>query len=164
MSQGPAPATAPPEAVKSGLKAWLTADVALSTTQAAAQRAYFSWLRFQANPLALAGLVVNDGVILVEFVNQRRRAGAPVHAALMEAGRLRFRPILLTSVTTMLGLVPLTFFAAGEARFLQPMAISIFFGLAAATVLVLILVPVVYALLDDVARRAAGRRGDVGVS
>ncbi|MGD9829130.1 MAG: nickel transporter permease [Hyphomicrobiaceae bacterium] len=58
MSQGPAPETAPPEASKSSLKDWLTADVALSTTQAAAQRAYFSWLRFQANPLALAGLVV----------------------------------------------------------------------------------------------------------
>ncbi|MEZ6013781.1 MAG: efflux RND transporter permease subunit [Planctomycetota bacterium] len=99
--------------------------------------------------LALAGVVVNDALILVDFVNERRRAGAPAHAALMEAGRLRFRPILLTSLTTMLGLVPLTFFAAGEARFLQPMAISIFFGLGAATVLVLILVPVVYALLDD---------------
>ena len=69
--------------------------------------------------------------------------------AVLESGRLRFRPILLTSVTTMLGLMPLTFFATGQARFLQPMAISIFFGLSLATLLILILVPIAYLVLED---------------
>ena len=108
--------------------------------------------------LALTGVVVNDSLILVEFVNARRRAGAERMTALVEAGRARFRPILLTSVTTMLGLSPLTFFVSGQARFLQPMAITIFFGLLASTLLVLLVVPVVYAILEDAAG-AVRRRG-----
>ena len=100
--------------------------------------------------LALAGVVVNDALIFVDFVNRRRAAGSGLVPSLLDAGRLRFRPILLTSLTTMLGLAPLTFFATGQARFLQPMAISLFFGLALATVLVLVLVPCAYAVLEDV--------------
>ncbi len=100
--------------------------------------------------LALAGVVVNDSLILVDFIGQRRRAGMALMQAVVDSGRLRFRPILLTSVTTMLGLMPLTFFATGQARFLQPMAISIFFGLSLATVLILVLVPVTYLVLEDV--------------
>ncbi len=106
--------------------------------------------------LALAGVVVNDSLILVDFIGQRRRRGVPMLEAVQDSGRLRFRPIVLTSVTTMLGLLPLTFFVSGQARFLQPMAISIFFGLAVATVLILILVPAAYVVLEDliaVARR-----------
>jgi multidrug efflux pump subunit AcrB len=99
--------------------------------------------------LALCGVIVNDSLILVDFTNSRRRQGMGLLAALLDSGRLRFRPILLTSITTMLGLLPLTFFAAGESRFLQPMAISLFYGLAAGTVLVLLLVPCAYAILDD---------------
>jgi multidrug efflux pump subunit AcrB len=99
--------------------------------------------------LALTGVVVNDSLILVEFVNSRRRAGMAMIAAVLEAGRLRFRPILLTSLTTMLGLAPLTFFATGQARFLQPMAITMFFGLGLATFLVLLIVPCAYAVLED---------------
>ena len=109
--------------------------------------------------LALAGIVVNDSLILVDFVNVRRRAGESLERALVEAGRLRFRPILLTTLTTMLGLSPLTFFASGQARFLQPMAISVFFGLAAATALTLVVVPCGYGLLyDGLALLAAPRR------
>ena len=99
--------------------------------------------------LALSGVVVNDSLIFVDFVNARRRAGAGLVAALLDAGRVRFRPILLTSITTMLGLSPLAFFATGQARFLQPMAITLFFGLAVATSLVLILIPCAYGLLMD---------------
>jgi len=99
--------------------------------------------------LALAGVVVNDSLILVDFVNQRRRAGARLVDAVLESGRLRFRPIVLTSVTTMLGLAPLTFFASGQARFLQPMAISIFFGLLVATLWILVLVPITTIALED---------------
>ncbi|MCH2103315.1 MAG: efflux RND transporter permease subunit [Planctomycetes bacterium] len=99
--------------------------------------------------LALSGIVVNDSLIFVDFVNRRRREGAKLTDALMDAGRVRFRPILLTSITTMLGLSPLAFFATGQARFLQPMAITLFFGLAVATGLVLILIPCTYGLLMD---------------
>ena len=119
--------------------------------------------------LALAGVVVNDSLILVDFIGQRRRRGVPMLEAVKDSGRLRFRPIVLTSVTTMLGLLPLTFFVSGQARFLQPMAISIFFGLAVATVLILILVPAAYVVLEDliaVVRRAflPGATADAGGS
>jgi multidrug efflux pump subunit AcrB len=100
--------------------------------------------------LALMGVVVNDSLILVDFINQKRAQGDALMRALVEAGRLRFRPIVLTSITTMLGLTPLTFFATGQARFLQPMAISLFFGLAFSTILILILVPCAYAVLQDI--------------
>ena len=99
--------------------------------------------------LALGGIVVNDSLILVDRVNARRRDGEPLMQALLVAGKQRFRPIVLTSITTMLGLSPLTFFAQGQARFLQPMAISLFFGLAMATGLILVLVPCAYAVLED---------------
>ena len=102
--------------------------------------------------LALSGVVVNDSLILVDFANVRRRGGASLEAALLDAGRLRFRPILLTTLTTMLGLMPLALFAQGQAKFLQPMAISLFFGLAVATVLILVVVPCFYWILEDVLR------------
>ena len=76
--------------------------------------------------------------------------------ALVIAGGQRFRPILLTSITTMVGLSPLALFASGQARFLQPMAITIFYGLASSTVLILIVIPCAYAVLEDLL--AAGRR------
>mgnify|MGYP001226993783 CR=1 FL=1 len=100
--------------------------------------------------LALAGVVVNDSLIFVDFVNVRRREGAGRIEALLDAGRTRFRPIFLTTLTTLLGLSPLTFFVTGQARFLQPMAISFFFGLGLATLLVLVLVPCAYLVLDDI--------------
>jgi len=100
--------------------------------------------------LALSGIVVNDSLILVDRINALRRGGTSFTASVLEAGRQRFRPILLTSITTMLGLSPLTFFATGQARFLQPMAISIFFGLAFSTFLILIVVPCAYGILQDV--------------
>ncbi|MEL6429828.1 MAG: efflux RND transporter permease subunit [Planctomycetota bacterium] len=111
--------------------------------------------------LALAGVVVNDSLILVDFVLQRRRRGVALLAAVLESGRLRFRPIVLTSITTMLGLMPLTFFATGQARFLQPMAISIFFGLFFGTALILVLVPLATVALDDLVRAAGALRHEV---
>lgn len=100
--------------------------------------------------LALAGVVVNDSLILIDLVNRRRAAGDSLLDSIQLAGTQRFRPIVLTSVTTMLGLSPLTFFASGQARFLQPMAISVFFGLAFATILILVVVPCAYGVLDDI--------------
>ena len=117
--------------------------------------------------LALGGIVVNDSLILIDLVNRKRREGLDVIEALRQGGRLRFRPIVLTSVTTMLGLSPLTFFASGQARFLQPMAISVFFGLALTTFLILVVIPCAYGILDDLLElpgrvRRALRRGDRG--
>ena len=106
--------------------------------------------------LALAGVVVNDSLILVDFVLQRTRSGKGLIEAVVDSGRLRFRPIVLTSITTMLGLLPLTFLATGQARFLQPMAISIFFGLLVGTALILVLVPLATVALDDLVRMTRG--------
>ena len=99
--------------------------------------------------LALTGVVVNDSLILIDLINRRRAAGDDLETAMRVGGRQRFRPILLTTITTMMGLAPLTFFASGQARFLQPMAISVFFGLAMTTFLILVVVPAAYGMLYD---------------
>ncbi len=99
--------------------------------------------------VALSGIVVNDSLVLVDFTNQRRREGAARRASLVEAGMLRLRPVVLTSVTTMGGLFFLAFLASGQAKFLSPMAIAIFFGLMASTVITLFIAPCLYAVLDD---------------
>ncbi|TVM18894.1 hypothetical protein DPQ33_05400 [Oceanidesulfovibrio indonesiensis] len=107
--------------------------------------------------VALSGIVVNDSLVLVDFVNQRRREGSPRRSSLVEAGMVRLRPVVLTSVTTMGGLFFLAFFASGQARFLSPMAISIFFGLMASTVITLLIVPCLYAILDDISYMVTGK-------
>ncbi len=98
--------------------------------------------------VALTGVVVNDSLILVSFVNDLRREGMPLYQALVRAGELRLRPILLTTITTVAGLTPLGFFASGQAKFLSPMAISIIFGLPVSTVLTLIIIPCSYAIVE----------------
>jgi|TARA_B110000977_G_scaffold16205_1_gene19884 multidrug efflux pump subunit AcrB len=99
--------------------------------------------------LALTGIVVNDSLILVDFAKKRRAQGIACVEALIDAGRTRIRPILLTTVTTFLGISPLIFFASGQTAFLSPMAISLGFGLIFATVLILIVVPCFYMVADD---------------
>ncbi|MDG0995552.1 MAG: efflux RND transporter permease subunit [Gammaproteobacteria bacterium] len=99
--------------------------------------------------LALTGIVVNDSLILVDFAKKRRVQGIACVEALIDAGRTRIRPILLTTVTTFLGISPLIFFASGQTAFLSPMAISLGFGLIFATVLILIVVPCFYMVADD---------------
>jgi multidrug efflux pump subunit AcrB len=99
--------------------------------------------------IALSGVVVNDSLILVDFINRSRNKGLAIKESIMNAGRVRLRPIILTSITTILGLVPLLMAQAYEAQMLIPMAISLAFGLAFATVLTLLIVPCLYAILDD---------------
>ncbi len=99
--------------------------------------------------LALSGIVVNDSLILIEFVKRMRSEGRERIDAVIESGRVRMRPILLTSITTFLGVSPLIFFATGQAAFLSPMAISLGFGLLFATVLILIALPCFYLIGDD---------------
>ena len=100
--------------------------------------------------VALSGIVVNDSLILIDFANNRIRQGDAPLAAVLFSGRSRFRPVLLTSVTTVAGLLPLLTETSFQAQFLIPMAVSISFGLMAATVLTLIVVPALYLVVHDV--------------
>jgi multidrug efflux pump subunit AcrB len=102
--------------------------------------------------VALAGVVVNDSICLIDFINIRVREGHPLRLALREAGCLRFRPVMLTSITTIGGLLPLLLEKSFQAQFLIPMATSLAFGLATTTVLVLVLVPVMYSFFGTSAR------------
>lgn len=94
--------------------------------------------------VALTGVVVNDSIVLVDFINHRVRDGAPLKVAIVDAGRQRVRAVLLTSVTTIVGLLPLLLEPSFQARVLQPMAASLAFGLMFTTFLVLLLVPSFY--------------------
>ena len=96
--------------------------------------------------VALSGVVINDSIVLIDFINSRIRAGIPAEQALMESGERRFRPIMLTSMTTIAGLIPLMLERSFQAQLLIPMAASLAFGLMLGTFLVLFLVPVFYSL------------------
>jgi multidrug efflux pump subunit AcrB len=102
--------------------------------------------------VALAGVVVNDSICLIDFINIRVREGHPLRLALREAGCLRFRPVMLTSITTIGGLLPLLLEKSFQAQFLIPMATALAFGLAMTTLLVLVLVPVMYSFFGTSAR------------
>ncbi len=99
--------------------------------------------------IALAGIIVNDSLILVDFIRRQRRLGLGPIDSVVEAGKVRARPIILTSITTFLGISPLIFFATGQTAFLSPMAVSLGFGLIFATVLILIALPCFYLIVDD---------------
>jgi len=99
--------------------------------------------------MALTGVVVNDSLVLVDFINQKRRDGMPLKEAVLTSGVRRFRPIFLTSITTFAGLMPLMFDRAIHAQFLKPMAVSLGFGILFATVITLFLIPAAYLLLED---------------
>ena len=114
--------------------------------------------------IALTGVVVNDSLVLVDFVNRDVRSGRSIGDAIRRAGEIRFRPILLTSLTTFAGLTPLLLERSLQAQFLKPMAASLAFGVVFATPIILILVPVLYLILEDVkalGRRLLGRRPPV---
>jgi len=98
--------------------------------------------------IALAGIMVNDALVLVSAMNQRLKDGQDFKTALYEAGISRFRPILLTSLTTIAGLGPLIFEKSFQAQFLSPMAISVAYGLLFATFLNLLLLPALLTLVN----------------
>ena len=102
--------------------------------------------------LALAGICVNDTLIMVDFVTRRREKGDSLYDAAMEVGAQRFRPIMLTSVTTFLGLTPLMMERSLQAQFLIPMAVSLAFGVLFATLITLFLVPCALLITDDIER------------
>ncbi len=98
---------------------------------------------------ALTGIVVNDSLVLVDFINRSRQRGATRWLSILRSAFVRFRPVILTSITTILGLSTIAFKTTGQSAFLAPMAISIVFGLVFSTILTLAVIPCVYAVLDD---------------
>ncbi len=104
--------------------------------------------------VALSGIVVNDSLIFVHYYQEELERGVPLRKALLSAGSERLRPIFLTTITTVLGLTPLMLEESFQARFLIPMAIAISFGLMSATVLILLLMPCLIVILDDIKRLA----------
>jgi multidrug efflux pump subunit AcrB len=104
----------------------------------------------------LSGIVVNDSIILVIFYQQIRDKGTPVYQALEEAACQRLRAVLLTSLTTIAGLTPLLFETSRQAQFLIPMAVSIAFGLAFATVLILLVIPAMLSIYEDISHWLTG--------
>jgi multidrug efflux pump subunit AcrB len=106
---------------------------------------------------ACAGVVVNDNLVLIDRINQLRGQGRPVLEALSQAGQDRFRPIILTSLTTFVGLLPIMFETSMQAQFLIPMVISLAFGVLFATGVTLILVPGLYLLGERFQERVLGR-------
>ena len=99
--------------------------------------------------IALTGVVVNDSLVLVDFINRYRREGKSIHDAVLESGPRRFRPIFLTSLTTFVGLVPLLLEKSVQAKFLIPMGISLAFGVIFATLITLLLIPVLYMIIEE---------------
>lgn len=109
--------------------------------------------------IGLTGVVVNDSLLLVNFINKLKEKGTDVIQSVQEAGRIRLRPILLTSITTIVALMPLIYGIGGEEPFLVPAAIAMAYGLLAATFLTLIIVPCVYLITEDITRKwAVGSR------
>jgi len=115
--------------------------------------------------MALTGVVINDSLVLVDFINQRYRSGREnLYSAVKRAGVVRFRPVMLTSLTTFIGLSPLLLDPSSSARFLVPMAISLGFGILFATLITLILVPTNIIIGDDIRRFFKRRREEVRVA
>ena len=114
--------------------------------------------------VALAGVVVNDSLILVEFINRRQGAGETMDDSIMSAGKQRFRAIVLTTLTTFVGLLPMLFETSMQAQFVIPMAISLSFGIVFATTMTLILVPCCYRIVYDLkaSMQSMRQRLDIG--
>lgn len=100
--------------------------------------------------MALTGVVVNDSLVMVDYINRKRKQGVVLMEAVNDAGKARFRPILLTSLTTFFGLTPLILEKSTQAQFLIPMGVSLGFGILFATFITLILIPATYLILEDI--------------
>ena len=107
--------------------------------------------------IMLAGIVVNNSIILVDYINILRREGMDRYEAILQAGRSRLRPILMTTLTTVLAMIPLGLALGEGAELQQPLAITIIFGLTASSMFTLLFVPVIYTLFDDLTAKITGR-------
>jgi multidrug efflux pump subunit AcrB len=122
--------------------------------------------------ISLAGIVVNNAIVLVDCIRLRKEEGLSTFEAVVEAGRMRLRPVLLTAVTTVLGLIPMAVGysvefhewpprivdGAESSQWWAPMAVVVIFGLSVATLLTLVLVPVMYSLVDSLVQRVLRNR------
>ncbi len=100
--------------------------------------------------VGLSGVVVNDSLVLIDFINERHRSGLPMSEAIVQGAKVRFRPILLTSITTFLGVFPIIIEKSTQAQFLVPMAVSLGYGILFATVIIMVAVPAL-AMMSHVA-------------
>jgi len=117
--------------------------------------------------IMLAGIVVNNAIVLVDYINTLRKSGLERNAAIIKAGPTRLRPILMTTLTTILGLIPLALGIGEGAEAEAPLATVVIGGLTTSTILTLVIIPVVYTIFDDIAakakrRRKAAAQADVG--
>ena len=96
--------------------------------------------------LGLSGVVVNDSLVMIDSIDQRVRDGTPVRRAIIEGAKGRFRPIMLTSVTTFLGFTPLILETAIQAQYLRPFAASLGFGIMITTAILMVLIPALYSI------------------
>lgn len=110
--------------------------------------------------IALSGVVINDALVMIDYANGQRKAGASPFEAIHAAGVRRFRPILLTTLTTFGGLSPMIFETSRQARFMIPMALSLGYGIVFATGIILVLVPCLYMMMEDVMDYMKRRRGE----
>ena len=113
--------------------------------------------------VALAGIVINDSIVLVEFINRQRIAGVGKWQAIINGGRTRLRPILLTSITTVSGLLPMALGVGGRSAIWMPMASTIVWGLSVATLLTLFVIPAFYAISDDIRQWRGVRVEDTNI-
>ena len=107
--------------------------------------------------IMLAGIAVNDSIILIDRINQLRSEGLNRRRAIVEAGGQRIRPIVMTSITTILALLPLTFGFGESASLRSPMALAVIGGLVTSTILTLIVIPCVYGVLDSLKDKISSR-------
>jgi len=112
--------------------------------------------------IMLAGIVVNNAIVLIDYVNVLRRRGLPVEEAIVTAGRVRLRPIFMTTATTVLGLLPMAVGVGDGAEIRTPMALAVIGGLITSTLLTLVVIPVIYHLFDRLQARLVGRESEEG--
>jgi HAE1 family hydrophobic/amphiphilic exporter-1 len=103
--------------------------------------------------IMLAGIIVNNGIVLIDYVTQLRGRGMPVREALIEAGGTRLRPILMTTLTTILGLIPMALMGGSGAEMRRPLAVSLIGGLTFGSILTLLVIPTAYYVFDSFAHK-----------
>jgi len=103
--------------------------------------------------IMLAGIVVNNGIVMIDYVNQLRKQGLSLHEAAIEGATTRLRPVMITSLTTMMAMVPMAFFKTEGSEMMAPLALTVIGGLGAASLFTMIVVPVVYIIIDNIAAK-----------
>ena len=128
-------------------------------------KATFNVISF-VGAIMLSGIVVNNAIVLIDCINQLRSQGMERNQALIKAGEIRLRPILMTTLTTVLGMMPLAFSKGEGSELAKPIAFTVIGGLVTSTLLTLLIVPVVYTFIDGIGRRVARLvgRGEEAVS